>query len=121
MDELLKVLEPMMEYVCDHLCRYPNEVTDQEELDAICESCEMNKHTTDILNMVQEKEKPKLVIWTPAYQSYFSAGDEAESFCPVCDEQVVEHEDNYCRKCGCFLEYRQELKLGGQYGTGSKS
>ena len=38
-----KVLEEMMEYICDKRCRYPNEVN-QEELDAICDACAMNEY-----------------------------------------------------------------------------
>lgn len=46
--------------------------------------------------------------WSNAYQSYDSAGDEAESFCPICDQTVIEEEDNYCKKCGYKLVYRND-------------
>ena len=45
-----KITEEMMEHVCDHLCRFPWEISDQEEMDAICDSCEMGKHVCNILN-----------------------------------------------------------------------
>lgn len=32
-------LEDVAAYVCDKLCRHPREITEQEELDAICEGC----------------------------------------------------------------------------------
>ena len=45
-----KITEEMMEHVCDHLCRFPWEISDQEEMDAICDNCEMGKHVCNILN-----------------------------------------------------------------------
>lgn len=36
-----KILEEMMEYICDKRCRFPNEA-EQEELDEICDQCAMN-------------------------------------------------------------------------------
>jgi len=32
-------LEDMAAHVCDKLCHYPQEITDQEELDAVCAVC----------------------------------------------------------------------------------
>ena len=29
---------------------------------------------------LKDKSEPRMVVWTPAYQSYYSAGDEAECF-----------------------------------------
>lgn len=40
----------MMEYVCDHLCRFPGEISDQEELDRVCDGCQMGQYVCDILN-----------------------------------------------------------------------
>ncbi|MDW2799875.1 hypothetical protein RZO55_20090 [Clostridium boliviensis] len=31
-NEMLEIVTPMMEHVCDHLCRFPGEISDQEEL-----------------------------------------------------------------------------------------
>jgi len=45
-----KITEEMMEYVCDKICRFPWVISDQEEMDAICDSCEMGKHVCNILN-----------------------------------------------------------------------
>lgn len=45
-----KLVEPMMEHVCDSLCRHPAEAPDQETLDKICAECEMGKHRCGILN-----------------------------------------------------------------------
>ena len=45
-----KILEEMMEYICDKRCRYPNEVN-QEELDSICEQCAMNEYISVLEGM----------------------------------------------------------------------
>lgn len=71
-----------------------------------------NKKQHELLNIAEaalDKQIPKKVRWTPAFQSYYSAGDEAESFCPVCDEEVEEDQDNYCRICGTKLEYHSSV------------
>lgn len=45
--------------------------------------------------------KPKNAIWTPAYQSYYSAGDEAECFCGNCEEILDgDNDKETCAKCG---------------------
>jgi len=49
-NEMLMIVTPMMEHVCDHLCRFPVEISDQEELDKICGSCQMGDHICNILN-----------------------------------------------------------------------
>ena len=36
-------LESFKETVCDHICRYPYEVSDQDALDEICENCIVDK------------------------------------------------------------------------------
>lgn len=51
-----------------------------------------------------KRNRPKLVCFTPAYQSYFSAGDEAEPYCPTCEE-MLEDGMNYCPDCGQRLEW----------------
>ena len=57
---------------------------------------------------LKDKSEPRMVRWTPAYQSYYSAGDEAECFCPVCDSDVVEDDDYFCPTCGQALKYHDE-------------
>lgn len=57
---------------------------------------------------LKDKSEPKMVVWTPAYQSYYSAGDEAECLCPVCDSDVVEDDDYFCPTCGQALKYHDE-------------
>lgn len=42
-------LEDMATHVCDKLCRHPLEVTDQEELDAICESCPVSALRSELV------------------------------------------------------------------------
>lgn len=49
-NEMLKIVTPMMEHVCDHLCRFPGEISDQEELDKVCGGCQMGDHICNILN-----------------------------------------------------------------------
>ena len=49
-NEMLKMVTPMMEHVCDHLCRFPWEISDQEELDKICGGCQMGDRICNILN-----------------------------------------------------------------------
>lgn len=45
--------------------------------------------------------KPQYTIWTPAYQSYYSAGDEAECFCNHCEESLDgESCEEICPHCG---------------------
>lgn len=39
----------MMEHICDHLCRFPRDM-EQEELDEHCCECRMGQYVRDILN-----------------------------------------------------------------------
>ena len=49
-NEMDKVLSSMMEYVCDKLCRWPNEIVGEEEMSRICHECKMDQHICNILN-----------------------------------------------------------------------
>ncbi|MEY8357049.1 hypothetical protein AALB39_27410 [Lachnospiraceae bacterium 54-53] len=49
-NEMETIITPMVEHVCDHLCRFPREISDQEEIDRICGGCEMGQHLCNILN-----------------------------------------------------------------------
>ena len=49
-NEMLKIVNPMMEHVCDHLCRWPHEIVDEEEMSRICYECKMDQHICNILN-----------------------------------------------------------------------
>lgn len=52
MDE---IVENMANYICDHICQKPKEITDQEEMEAYCaEECEMGQHFCNILNQHNE-------------------------------------------------------------------
>jgi len=44
-----KITEEMMEHVCDKICRFPWEISDQEEMNGICVGCEMKNYVGDIL------------------------------------------------------------------------
>lgn len=53
LNEMDKVLEKMMEHICDDICRFRKEVSTQEDLEAVCANCEMGKHICNILNCYQ--------------------------------------------------------------------
>lgn len=57
----------------------------------------------ELLRMIK-RNKACAVGFTPAYQSYFSAGDESEPFCRVCDEMLEEYV-NFCPYCGQKLNW----------------
>lgn len=44
-----KITTEMAEHICDHLCRFPREM-EQEELDEHCADCKMGQFICDILN-----------------------------------------------------------------------
>lgn len=52
--EMDRLVEEMMEHICDELCRYPElcgyEAEGQEELERICAECKMGGYTCQILN-----------------------------------------------------------------------
>ena len=63
-NEMEKIVAPMMEHVRDHLCRFPKEISDQEEMDRICGGCEMGQYVCDILNQydkINDFEKSQCV------------------------------------------------------------
>lgn len=37
------ILEEVSNKICDHYCKYPNEITDQEELKEKCLNCPLRK------------------------------------------------------------------------------
>lgn len=49
-NEMDKIVTPMMEDICDHLCRFPWETERKEDLEEICAGCKMDQYTNDILN-----------------------------------------------------------------------
>lgn len=49
-NEMLKMVTPMMEHVCDHLCRFPREIERKEDLEEVCVNCQMDQYTNFILN-----------------------------------------------------------------------
>lgn len=53
-----------------------------------------------------EKQTPKKIIETPAFQSYYSAGDESETLCPSCENELeIENQIKYCHDCGQKLDW----------------
>jgi len=49
-----EITTKMMEYVCDHLCRFSNDIKDQEILDGICDSCQIAGFVFDVLNQYNQ-------------------------------------------------------------------
>lgn len=49
-NEMLNIVTPMMEHVCDHLCRFPWEIERKEDLEEVCANCQMDQYTSLILN-----------------------------------------------------------------------
>lgn len=59
------------------------------------------------------------VAWSPAYQSYFSAGDDSEAYCVNCDENL-ECDWSYCPNCGgkliTFIQFKPGI-IYKEYGV----
>lgn len=49
-NDMEKIVTPMMEYLCDHLCRFPWETERKEDLEDICAGCQVGQYVCDILN-----------------------------------------------------------------------
>jgi len=49
-NEMDKVIENMMNHVCDCICQYPEKAANEEELSEICSNCQMGKHVYNISN-----------------------------------------------------------------------
>lgn len=49
-------VEDMAAYVCDELCRHPREITEQEELDAVCRSCPVEVYVKRVLDTGTEEQ-----------------------------------------------------------------
>lgn len=63
-NEMDKIVTPMMEDICDHLCRFPKEVPDQEALEEICAECQMGKYVCLILNTYNAARKLQVAAET---------------------------------------------------------
>ena len=61
---------------------------------------------TDEIKKALEKQVSKKIIETPAFQSYYSAGDESETLCPNCENELeIENQTKYCCECGQKLDW----------------
>ena len=49
-NEMEKIVTPMMEDICDHLCKHPYRVKNEEAMEEICAECQMGKYVCLILN-----------------------------------------------------------------------
>jgi len=85
MDE---IVENMANYICDHICQKPKEITDQEKLEDYCaEECEMRQHFCNILNQYNEInnfEESELCKIMTKYQEI--------TLCKECKYRVYEKE-----------------------------
>lgn len=84
----------------------------------ILDKLKFEKHSDKVFRKAAQKSIKKLselekgvdktvkVQWTPAFQSYYSAGDEAEPFCDKC-EQILQDGYKYCPVCGGKLDWGQ--------------
>lgn len=50
-----KITTEMAEHLCDNLCKYPCQVSDQEKLEDICMECKMADFICKILNTYNTK------------------------------------------------------------------
>lgn len=50
MGNLDQLTTEMMEYICDHLCKYPEMESDEESLAELCDGCKMGRFICSILN-----------------------------------------------------------------------
>lgn len=50
LNDLDRLTTEMMEYVCDHLCRYPEMEQDEGSLEELCSGCKMGRFICSILN-----------------------------------------------------------------------
>lgn len=73
--------EDMAAHVCDKLCRHPREITEQEELDAVCRSCPVDAYVKRVLGMEPGGQGKLLKLPVPAgslvYEPYQFMGDGA--------------------------------------------
>jgi len=58
-NEMDKIVTPMIEHVCDHLCRFPLEIERKEDLEDICAECKMDQYTNLILNTYDRVSDPE--------------------------------------------------------------
>jgi len=49
-NEMEKIVTPMMEDICDQLCKHPYRVKNEEAMEEICAECQMGKYVCLILN-----------------------------------------------------------------------
>ena len=56
--EMDNIVENMAEYICDHICQKPKEITDTEKLEDYCaEECDIGSHICNILKSVQQDQR----------------------------------------------------------------
>jgi hypothetical protein len=112
MQEIIdKITTEMMEYVCDNLCRYPKECSEDELID-VCSECKMGKFVCCLLNTVNtdvitsEKMKSKetkhiddLDLTVRTYNCLKRVGiDTVDDLCKMTEIEVASIR-NFSQKC----------------------
>lgn len=70
-NEMEKIVTPMMEHLCDHLCRFLWETERKENLEDICAGCKMGQYVCDILNTYNAACQLQ-AVWTPWKKDFLS-------------------------------------------------
>lgn len=47
-NEMEKIVTPMMERLCDHMCRFPWETVRKEDLEEMCAECDLQRYVCEI-------------------------------------------------------------------------
>ena len=79
MKSMDEVTTKMMEYCCDHLCKFPQNGLQQESLEQICAKCPMGQYVCDILNteteLKEDNEKYRQMAITDSAKKLLLGGD----------------------------------------------
>ena len=87
--EMYKIIDEMQEFICDKICRYPYEITNQEELENKCCECKMGEYICGILNKydkINDFDKSQAAMLMRKYKDVV--------FCEDC--KFMEREDDFC-------------------------
>lgn len=98
-NKMEKIVAPMMEHLCDHMCRFPWEMERKEDLEDICAECQMDKYTNDILNTYNQLKQE----WIPVTERLPKLDESGYAYVMVCmDDEFVATTD-YTRDEGFSL------------------
>lgn len=109
-NEMLEIVTPMMEHVCDHLCRFPLEIERKEDLEEVCANCQMDQYTDLILN---QYDKPK---FNEVKSMEKESKDLLEKYVKVCNRYAEEKKNNQVNpRVGSLHTFNQSLKLRSEF------